>query len=174
MTHAACRASSVRLILMNFQSLSGELSEIVRNSETWLHQIGNADATFHPAPEKWSKKEILAHLIDSASNNHQRFVRAASEGKLEFPGYDQARMIILENPNLASWELLLELWSSYNRYLAHVLTQLPESCSAAPCKIGGRPPVTLLWLAADYVEHLKHHLNQIVGNRFPTAWSATA
>jgi hypothetical protein len=101
-------------------------------------------------------------------------VRAASQGSLDFPGYEQAEMIAVQKPNLASWELLLELWSSYNRYLAHVLNHLPESCSEVPCKIGDHSAVTLLWLAADYVEHLKHHLNQIVGSRFPTAWSATA
>ena len=63
MTHAACRASSVRLILMNFQSLSGELSEIVRNSETWLHQIGNADATFHPAPEPVASSTVKFVIV---------------------------------------------------------------------------------------------------------------
>jgi hypothetical protein len=159
---------------MNFQAIATDLSETVRHSQALLHQIGNADAAAHPSPGKWSKKEILAHLIDSASNNHQRFVRAASQGSLDFPGYEQAELIALQKANIASWELLLELWSSYNRYLAHVLNQFPESCSEISCKIGDHSPVTLLWLAADYVEHLKHHLNQIVGSRFPTAWSATA
>lgn len=165
---------SGRLVAMNFQAIAEELSETVRSSQALLHQIGNADAAARPSPGKWSKKEILAHLIDSASNNHQRFVRAATQGSLDFPGYDQAQMVALQKPNLASWELLIELWSSYNRYLAHVLNQFPDSCSEMQCKIGAHAPVTLLWLAADYVEHLKHHLNQIIGSRFPTAWSATA
>ena len=159
---------------MNFQAIAGDLLETVSSSQALLHQIGKADAAARPSPGKWSKKETLAHLIDSASNNHQRFVRAASQGSLDFPGYDQAEMVALQKPSLASWELLIELWSSYNRYLAHVLTQLPDSCSEMRCKIGAHVPVTLLSLAADYVEHLKHHLNQIVGSHFPTAWSATA
>jgi hypothetical protein len=159
---------------MNFEAIAGDLLETVSSSQTLLLQIGNADAAPRPLQGKWSKKEILAHLIDSASNNHQRFVRAASQGSLDFPGYDQAEMVALQKPNLASWELLIELWSAYNRYLAHVLNQLPDSCSEMQCKIGAHAPVTLLSLAADYVEHLKHHLNQIVGSRFPTAWSATA
>jgi hypothetical protein len=159
---------------MSFKVAGEDLLEIVRNAEGLLHQIGNADATFRSSPEQWSKKEILAHLVDSASNNHQRFVRAVAQATLDFPGYDQDACIRIQNPNTASWELLLELWSAYNRYIAHVLQQIPDSCAEVPCSIGGRQPVTLLWLAKDYVEHLKHHLNQICGNRFPTAWTASA
>src|SRR5690349_13920166 len=106
---------------MSFASISSDLLHTVRTAEPMLHQVGNADATFRPAPNRWSKKEILAHLIDSASNNHQRFVRAAAQGSLEFPGYDQEKLIVLQNPNGASWELVIELWSAYNRYLAHIL-----------------------------------------------------
>jgi len=159
---------------MDFAGISAELSEVVQSSEPLLRQFRNVEATFQQASGKWSKKEILAHLIDSASNNHQRFVRAASEGSLDFPGYEQDKMIALQHPNLASWELLIELWSAYNRYLAYVLSQLPGSSADVQCRIGGLPPVTLLWLAGDYVEHLKHHLNQIVGKQFATAWSAKA
>src|SRR5438045_6255065 len=121
---------------MTFSELAAALLEIVQESQGLLHQIGNAQASGSLGPGKWSKKEILAHLIDSASNNHQRFVRAASQGSLDFPGYQQAELIALQKANIASWELLLELWSSYNRYLAHVLNQFPESCSEISCKIG--------------------------------------
>ena len=161
-------------IQMSFASIGSDLLQTVRAAEPMLHQVGNADATSRPAPNKWSKKEILAHLIDSASNNHQRFVRAATQGNLEFPGYDQEKLVVLQNANGASWELVIELWSAYNRYLAHVLQQLPESSAQIQCSIGGRPPVTLVWLAGDYVEHLKHHLNQILGNKFQTGWTLSA
>jgi DinB family protein len=159
---------------MNFPAIAAELSQAVLACESLLRQVRNADATFRPAPDKWSKKEILGHLIDSAANNHQRFVRAAAQGSLDFPGYDQEKMVAMQSPNVASWELLVELWSAYNRYLAYIVGQLPASCEQAQCVIAGRPPVTLLWMANDYVEHMKHHLNQIVGNRFPTAYGAKA
>jgi hypothetical protein len=81
-------------------------------------------------------------------------------------------MVALQNPNLASWELLVELWSAYNRYLAYVVSHIPASCAEVQCRIGQHAPVTLLWLAHDYVEHSKHHLNQILGEQFPTAWKS--
>ena len=159
---------------MDFTSVANDLNEAIRSALPMLHGIGNSEASHSPAPGKWSKKEILGHLIDSASNNHQRFVRAAILGGLEFPGYDQERCIAIQKPNQGSWEMLIDLWSAYNWYLAHVLSQFPASSERIPCSIGGNAPVTLLWLANDYVEHLKHHLNQIVGKQFATAWSAKA
>ena len=155
---------------MDFAGVAGELSAVVLESEALLRQFRNVETTFERAPGKWSKKQILAHLIDSASNNHQRFVRATIQGDLEFPGYEQEKMVAMQNPNLASWELLVELWSAYNRYVAYVLTQIPASRAEAQCRIGSHAPVTLLWLANDYVEHLKHHLNQILGEHFTTGW----
>jgi len=157
---------------MDFPRIAAELSESVLATEPLLRQVRNADATFRPAPGKWSKKEILGHLIDSAANNHQRFVRAAAQGSLDFPGYEQEKMVAVQNPNVASWELLVELWSAYNRYLAYVIAQLPASCAEAPCVIATRPPITLLWMATDYVAHMKHHLSQIVGHRIPAASGA--
>ena len=159
---------------VNFVTISNDLLQTVRSAESMLHDVANTDAAFPIAAGKWSRKQILAHLIDSASNNHQRFVRAATQGTLEFPGYEQDKLVDLQNPNAASWELLIELWSAYNRYLAHVLQQIPESWAETQCSIGGHAAVTLKWLARDYVEHLKHHLNQILGSRFQTAWSVTA
>src|SRR5438874_3380624 len=120
---------------MTFSELAAALSAIVQESEGLLHQIGNAQASGSPAPGKWSKKEILAHLIDSASNNHQRFVRAVAQGSLDFPGYDQDKNIVVQKPSTMSWELLIEFWANYNWYLAHVLNQIPASSAEIQCSI---------------------------------------
>jgi DinB family protein len=109
----------------------------------------------------WSRKQVLGHLIDSASNNHQRFVRAALQPSLDFPGYDQDDCVRVQAVEEANWDLLVSLWASYNRYLAHVIAHLPASKLETPCRIGTDKPVTLRFLAEDYLVHLLHHLGQI-------------
>jgi hypothetical protein len=123
-------------------------------------------------PPRTRNLEIVGHLIDSATNNHQRFVRAALHGPLTFPGYEQDALAKLQRCNEVEWALLVRLWESYNLYLAHVLAGLPESAADVPCTIGNNPTATLGFIAEDYVAHLKHHLNQIVGQRFTTVYGA--
>ena len=109
----------------------------------------------------WSRKQVLGHLIDSASNNHQRFVRAMLQDELIGPHYDQEGCVRTQRYQEARWTDLLEFWSSYNRFLAHVLAGVPESKRATICRIGDYAPMTLEELAADYLRHMEHHLEQI-------------
>ena len=104
---------------------------------------------------------MIGHLIDSASNNHQRFVRAALQESLELPGYDQDGCVRVAAVQELPWNALLALWTSYNRYLAHVIAHLPAEKLNVPCRIGSSEPVTLRFLAEDYVTHMLHHLEQI-------------
>jgi hypothetical protein len=157
---------------MSFQNVATDLRGTIEQVTAGLQAVNGDDASLRPAPGKWSKKEIIAHLIDSATNNHQRFVRAAMEGKVTFPGYDQDGLTALQKPNEADWQVIVELWRSYNLYLAHILQRLPESAAHNPCSIAGKPAVTLLWLAEDYVAHLKHHINQALGTKFTTSYGA--
>lgn len=153
-----------------FPEIATDLGRTVAQAKPMLLQLTNADTTQRPSPKKWSKKEILGHLMDSASNNHQRFVRAALQGSLTFPGYDQERLVDLQQFSEMDWSFLVELWASYNRFLAHVLSVLPVNAAKVNCSIGNNPPATLEWIAQDYVAHLKHHLNQILGPRFETTY----
>jgi hypothetical protein len=105
--------------------------------------------------------QVLGHLIDSASNNHQRFVRAMLQPSLDFPGYDQDGNVRVQAIHEAEWSLLVSLWAAYNRYLAHLIEHLPASKLDTPCRIGARDTVTLAFLVSDYLTHLCHHLYQI-------------
>ena len=151
-----------------FSAIATDLGRTVAQAKPMLSKLTNADTSLRPSPKKWSKKEILGHLLDSASNNHQRFVRAALQGELTFPGYEQDKLVDLQKFNEIDWSFLVDHWASYNRFLAHVLTALPAKAAAITCNIGNNPPATLEWVAEDYVAHLKHHLNQIVGKKFET------
>jgi hypothetical protein len=153
-----------------FPPIASDLGRTVAQAKTLLMKLGNADTSTRPAPEKWAKKEILGHLLDSASNNHQRFVRAALQGSLTFPGYDQNPLVDLQKFADIDWNFLVDFWASYNRFLAHVINCLPAEAAQITCNIGNNPSATLGWIAEDYVAHLKHHLNQILGQTFDTSY----
>jgi len=147
-----------------FVAIAADLRQALDQSQPLLERLTDADVSVRPRPDKWSKKEILGHLLDSASNNHQRFVRAALSGNLVFPGYEQDQLVELQRFRELDWKFLVELWAAYNRFLAHVISHLPPEKADATCAIGNNEPATLAWIAQDYVVHLRHHLNQIVSS----------
>ena len=125
-----------------------------------------------PAPGKWSAKEILGHLVDSAVNNHARFVLAQGRGDLDFPGYEQERWVSSQRYQDEPWSDILTLWTAFNRHIAHVVEVIPpdELTASRPRHSLGRiawqqvdpsESVTLDFLITDYVAHLRHHLSQI-------------
>jgi hypothetical protein len=116
--------------------------------------------------------EIIGHLIDSASNNHQRFVRARFRTDLRFDGYDQDRWVIAQAYRSANWAQLLNLWESFNLHLARVMETTPQDVLTAARSdhnlhalawevVPQDESVTLEYFMRDYVGHLKHHLRQI-------------
>jgi hypothetical protein len=143
------------------KALSIELARLVDTTEASLLKISEAESSTPLRPSGWSRKQVIGHLIDSASNNHQRFVRAALQGSLEFPGYDQEGCVAVQAVQQMPWPGLIALWASYNRYLSHILAHLPEDALQAQCRIGASEPVTLRFLAEDYLVHLVHHLQQL-------------
>jgi DinB superfamily len=143
------------------KALSAELERVVDSTEERLLQISEADSGKPLRAGGWSPKQVVGHLIDSASNNHQRFVRAALQGSLEFPGYDQDGCVRVQAVQEMPWPSLIAFWAGYNRYLAHILAHLPEDALQAPCRIGSSEPVTLQFLAEDYLVHLVHHIQQM-------------
>jgi hypothetical protein len=130
-----------------------------------LQNIGDDEAAYRPRPDKWSKKEILGHLIDSACNNQQKFVRTMAAPHLDFVGYRQNHWVDSQKYNRADWSDLLNLWQAYNLHLAHIIENVDRELLANTITIEDAGEFTLEFIMKDYVEHLKHHLNQIL----PTA-----
>ena len=143
------------------QELSVRLLSVIDAAESRLRRISSEESARPMLHGGWSSKQVIGHLIDSASNNHQRFVRASLQPALDFPGYDQEGNVRMQAPHEADWLLLISLWGAYNRYLAHVIARIPESKLATPCRIGSGEPVTLGFIAEDYVRHMVYHLKQI-------------
>jgi len=127
-----------------------------------LADIPDEIAAHKPAPNRWSKKEILGHLIDSAANNHQRFVRAQSAPRLEFPEYEQEFWVATQAYATESWPDLVNLWLLLNRHLLHVVKAMPAEVLSHELVIGGGSAMTLEALVADYLRHVDHHLAQLL------------
>jgi DinB family protein len=126
-----------------------------------LKSFTEEELSYKSAPAKWSKKEIIGHLTDSAANNIQRFVRMQYEN-VPFIIYAQNEWVSLQDyQNKKSSEIIL-LWELLNRHLVHILRNVPEKNYSLLCKTNEPEPVTLLWLAEDYVRHAEHHLKQAV------------
>jgi len=126
-----------------------------------LRAIPASQAIQPRAPGKWSPQQVIGHLIDSAANNHQRFVRAQQVPALVFPPYLQEEWVASQHYNARAWEDVIQLWHAYNHHVAHVIEHIPENLRNVPCTIGEEATVTLGFLAFDYVVHLQHHLRQV-------------
>ena len=121
-----------------------------------------ADKVQHkPAPNTWSAKEELGHLLDSAVNNHQRIVRAQLEEKPAMPGYDGDAWVVLHRYQQREWETLIGLWAALNRQLLTAAEAVPDSAWARTCTIADSAPLTLKFVFDDYVNHMVHHLSHM-------------
>ncbi len=144
-----------------FTILAEALMHTVQASLPSMRSTSEAEAVRPLAPSKWSRKQIVGHLVDSAANNHQRFIRAQEEPALVFPEYEQNHWVRSQRYDERLWSDLVTLWESYNRHLAHVIAAIPEDRRSTRCVIGDSEPVTLGFLVHDYIVHLQHHLGQM-------------
>lgn len=127
---------------------------------TKLKAISEAEFYHKPTPDKWSKKEVMGHLIDSAANNLQRFIRGQyEESPVIF--YDQNQWVNLQDYQAEDSAAIITLWEVNNRHLARVIAKIPESSLSRMCIGKDGKPLTLAFLIQDYLTHLEHHLDQI-------------
>jgi hypothetical protein len=148
-------------------SMSSALERLryaVRTLPAVLSRFTEAESEQRPAPERWTKKEVVGHLIDSASNNHQRFVRGQIASGQVFPRYEQEQWVRLQHYQSARWADLIDLWRGFNTHLLHVGACMSEAGQRATCRVGDGEEVTLAWLFVDYVDHLEHHLRKMLGD----------
>ncbi|MEL6592275.1 MAG: DinB family protein [Bacteroidota bacterium] len=158
-------------------NISQRLEKIVARSAPLLNAYPIEKATQAIAPGKWSRIQLLGHLVDSASNNHQRFVRAQIQDNLVFVGYTQDQWVSLQDYQNADWPELVRFWESYNLHLARIIERIPIAVSEkahlehsldriAFRTIPQGEPASLAYFMMDYIDHLVHHLKQILGEQF--------
>jgi hypothetical protein len=145
------------------KDIARELRSIMAEVEPQFSRMNHDDVALKPAPDEWSKKEILGHLIDSAANNHQRFVRTVNKASTQFIAYEQNEWVKIQRHNERPWASLVALWAAYNDHLSHVIECIPEDAQLLPCDIGEKDPAPLDFVIEDYLRHLRHHLKDILG-----------
>ena len=144
------------------KDIARQIRSLISTVEPQLSRMNHDEMRFKPDPHEWSKKEILGHLIDSAANNHQRFVRAVNKVAGQFPTYDQDEWVRIQRYNEMSWSFLISFWSAYNSHLCHIIECIPRDAESSPCNIGKAEPVTLEFVVKDYLRHLQHHLKDMI------------
>lgn len=136
-----------------------------------LERFSDTASAERRAPRKWSPREVIGHLIDSASNNHGRFVRAQLSEDLVFPGYEQEGWVRLQAYRAAPWAELVALWRAYSLQIARIIEAIPgndlKRIADQAHELGWRnfsetQPASLEDLIVDYVGHIVHHLEQSV------------
>ncbi len=126
-----------------------------------LYNIDDTSFSLKSNPAKWSKKEIIGHLIDSAANNHQRFVRGQFES-IPLIKYDQNNWNLYNYYNSMNSRQVISFWEIYNRQLLELFRLIPEKKLLKKVDTGDETNYTIEFLIKDYVRHLEHHLRQIV------------
>lgn len=125
-----------------------------------LKEIDDEVFSAKPDPAKWSKKQIIGHLIDSATNNHQRFVRVQFEDKPSIR-YDQDKWNDYTHYQQMNSLHVIVFWEAYNNHLVQIIKHIPKEALSRECQVGDNV-VTLDFLINDYVHHMEHHLRQVV------------
>ncbi|MES2780768.1 MAG: DinB family protein [Bacteroidota bacterium] len=137
------------------------LNDLLQIVPDKLRHIREEDFVFKPHQDKWSKKQILGHLIDSAANNHQRFIRIQYEDVPTIV-YDQNRWNELNHYQELDTEHVVSMWTLFNEHILEVIKHIPEENLRRKGNTGLPEPVTLKFLIDDYVDHMEHHVKQII------------
>ncbi len=137
------------------------LEKILKDTPSKLKKITDNKASERAFIAGWSKKEVLGHLIDSAANNHQRFVRMQKENNLNLPLYSQNEWVEVQHYNTRKWSEITELWVVYNRHLLHILKNMDEFKLNNEADFPTYGTLRLQFIIDDYVDHMEHHLKQL-------------
>jgi len=156
----------------SYEQFLRDFRDTVVSATARLKDIPEEQSRRKSSPDAWAPIEILGHLIDSAANNHQRFVRAQFTDDLVFSGYEQNQWVSSQKYREESWADVIQLWSAYNLHLAHAASVIPKDVLTKPRSphtldqiafnpVDKNETTTLEYLIRDYVDHLQHHLDQI-------------
>ena len=143
--------------LLGPAELSERLAEVLRKAMPWLVTISEAEASVPERKGKWSAKEVIGHLIDSAVNNLRRIMLLQIEAGPSLSGYAQREWVSLQHYAEREWAQVLALWFALNEHIAWTIEHVEKARLSNRGLIEGEP-LTLGFLIADYIAHMEHHL----------------
>jgi len=152
------------------QDLSVLLTQTIERELLNLRALNEQRASAPRGPGKWSPKEELGHLIDSAANNHMRFARGAMQPEVRDPGYAQQEWVRLHGYSEMRWESIVNFWFEYNTFLTRLVERIGPDRLTTSCFIGGNAPVTLEFVIEDYILHMQHHIDQLLRREVVTQY----
>jgi hypothetical protein len=138
------------------------LENILNEVAPKLEKLSEEHVSIRRSPEKWSRKEVMGHLIDSAFNNHQRFVRMQIEKHQELLQYKQNEWVTLQNYQALEWGKVVGVWTNLNRHIIHVWKNLDREALANTGNFPDYGVQTLQFIIDDYVDHMEHHLKAVL------------
>jgi len=154
-----------------FHKGHADVASAIKRLETYIvelpafyNMVSEEHLTLKSEPEKWSRKEVLGHLIDSALNNLKRFTEIQfSSSPFIIESYNQTELVKVNYYQELPLEHLLELWESLNQQIAYVVKHIPAEKLETPVnpKYDNNEMKTLNWVICDYVAHMEHHLKQL-------------
>jgi hypothetical protein len=136
--------------------LSERLATTLRSAVPWLVVLSEADSSAPEREGKWSAKEIIGHLTDSAVNNLSRIVRMQI-GPERLPGYAQEAWVDLQRYREREWSQLLALWFALNEHIIWTIRHVEPRSLANHAQVAG-DVISLGFLIEDYIAHMQHHL----------------
>jgi len=148
------------------------MEDVINRLEHWVqllpreyNSMSEAEISIRPSPNKWSKKEILGHLCDSAINNIERFVKIQYvEQPYIIQSYDQERWVVIQNYQERPIDEILNVFQMLNNQIINIVKNIPIGKLTYLCDVG-ETHKTLEWLIQDYLNHMEHHIiNQILIN----------
>ena len=147
------------LSLLDPEELADRLASTIRSAVPWLVTLSNADASLPERDGKWSAKEVIGHLTDSATNNLARIVRMQIAAE-HMPGYAQEAWVEVQHYLDREWAEVLALWFALNEHIVWTIRHIPHAALANRATVAGSP-LTLGFLIEDYIAHMQHHLRNM-------------
>lgn len=149
------------------------MQKVVERINHWINVLpeefklmSEQEALNRPLPNKWSKKEILGHLCDSAINNMARFIKIQyEEGIYLIQSYNQDQWVALQNYHDLPVNEIIDLFQALNKHIVQIVSNIPDEKLTNLCDIGDKELKTLEWLIRDYVDHMEHHINNQIMNQ---------